>query len=107
MTSLALATSSGVPWTTSMYWSVFRATSYFNTLSFGTPMLTSPAPTALTPPTTAAPSRPAMIQPTSGPATRTGPIPGMANAAEPNRSPQNPPQNAPTLPQYFMRSPAL
>jgi hypothetical protein len=27
--------------------------------------------------------------------------------AQPNKSPQEPPQNAPTLPQYFMRSPVL
>jgi hypothetical protein len=30
-----------------------------------------------------------MIHPTSGPAARIGPIPGMANAAEPNSSPHS------------------
>jgi hypothetical protein len=46
---------------------------------------------------------------TSGPATRIGigPRPGIANIADPNNSPHNPPQNAPILPQYFIRSPVL
>ena len=34
-------------------------------------------------------------------------IPGTQKNAEPNSSPQKPPQNAPSLPQYIMRSPVL
>src|SRR5665213_603923 len=73
MMFFALSTASSVPWTTSRYLSVFRATSYLSTLSFGMPMPARPAPSPLTPPTTIAPSRPAIIQATRGPATRIGP----------------------------------
>src|ERR1700722_1414757 len=58
-------------------------------------------------PPTAAPSSAPMIQATNGPATRIGPMPGMAKNAEPKSQPQNPPPNAPILTQRFMRSPAL
>ena len=62
---------------------------------------------ALKPPTTAAPSNAPTIHAITGPATRTGPMPGMAKKADPNSKPQKPPQNAPVLPQYFIRSPVL
>src|ERR1035441_5969205 len=65
--NLAPYTASGEPWTINRNLSVFNAASYLMTLSFGIPMLTRPAPRALTPPTTTAPSRPATIQLTSGP----------------------------------------
>src|SRR5580698_3290283 len=39
---------------------------------------------------------------TTGPAAKTGPMPGMAKKAEPNSNPQKPPQKAPNLPQYFI-----
>ena len=48
-----------------------------------------------------------MIEATNGPATNTGPMPGMAKKAAPHNNPQRPPQKAPCLPQYFMRSPTL
>src|ERR1035441_7523979 len=57
---------------------------------------------ALKPPIATAPSRAPTIQATSGPATSTGPMPGMAKAAAPNNIPQSPPQKAPSFPQYFM-----
>ena len=34
-------------------------------------------------------------------------MPGTQKNAEPNSSPQNPPQKAPSLPQYNMRSPVV
>lgn len=58
-------------------------------------------------PTTTAPSRASMIHPTSGPAARSGPMPGMKKNADPNRSPHIPPQKAPVLPHDFMRSPVV
>src|ERR1700735_417560 len=76
-------------------------------LAFGNPFHKTPAPTALKPPTTTAPSSAATIHATSGPATSNGPIPGMAKKADPNSNPQQPPQKAPILPQYFIRSPVL
>ena len=75
--------------------------------SMGIPMLKRPAPRAPNAPTSTAPSSPATIHATIGPAAKIGPSPGMMKRAEPNRSPQKPPQNAPILPQYFMRSPVL
>jgi hypothetical protein len=62
-----------------------------------------PAPIALTPPTVTAPSRPAIIQPTIGPAARIGTSPGTRNNPDLNSSPQD----TPTLPQYIMRSPEV
>jgi hypothetical protein len=60
----------------------------------GNPMLYRPAPIALSPPTTAAPSKAATIQAATGlPAvTSTGPIPSTAKNAAPNSRPQMPPQ---------------
>src|SRR5664279_1954678 len=52
------------------------------------PMLYSPAPSALNPPTTTAPSSAPMIQATSGPAINIGPMPGMTKKAAPNNIPQ-------------------
>ena len=49
----------------------------------------------------------ATMEATRGPATRIGPTPGIMKKAEPNSSPHSPPQNAPSLPQYIMRSPVL
>ena len=34
-------------------------------------------------------------------------MPGSQKNAEPNSMPQKPPQKAPSLPQYFMRSPVV
>src|ERR1039458_2742228 len=59
------------------------------------PMLYSPAPRALNPPTTTAPSSPPMIQATNGPATNIGPMPGIAKKANPNNIPQMPPTTTP------------
>jgi hypothetical protein len=47
-------------------------------------MLHRPAPIALSPPTTTAPSKAPTIQATSGPATSTGPMPATAKNAAPN-----------------------
>ena len=47
------------------------------------------------------------IQATRGPATSKGPMPGIAKKADPNNIPHKPPQKAPVLPQYFIRSPVL
>ena len=76
-------------------------------VGIGIPMPTSPAPTALNPPTTAAPSNAPTIHATRGPATSRGPMPGMTKKADPNNIPHKPPQKAPVLPQYFIRSPVL
>src|ERR1035437_116238 len=70
-------------------------------LSLGTPMLNRPAPKAPKTPTSAVPSKAATIQAPPAPAAKIGPTPGITNTAEPNNSPQKPPQNAPVLPQYF------
>src|ERR1035437_8082384 len=107
MMSLAVATSPAVPWARRRNLSDLSAASYFTPLSLGMPMLYSPPPSALNPPTTTAPSSPPMIQATHGPATSIGPMPGMAKKAAPNNIPQRPPQKAPLLPQFFMRSPVL
>src|ERR1035441_6052078 len=104
---LAWVTSSAVPWAKRRNLSDLSAASYFTMLSLGMPMLYNPAPSALNPPTTTAPSSAPTIQATSGPATNIGPMPGMAKNAAPNNMPQRPPQKAPRAPQYFMRSPAL
>jgi hypothetical protein len=74
---------------------------------FGDAKLYNPAPIALRPPTAIAPSRASMNQPTSGPATINGPMPGIKKNAESNNNPDVQPQNAPNFPQYFIRSPAL
>src|SRR5581483_164787 len=97
----ALSTSAAAPSTISKNWSVLSAVSYCMMLSFEIPMPKSPAPIALKPPITAAFSNAATIHATTGPATSTGPIPGMAKKADPDSNPQKPPQNAPVLPQYF------
>src|SRR6185295_5320246 len=104
---LAFATSPAVPCAMTRNLSDLSAVSYCMMLSFGIPMLYNAAPNALSPPTTTAPSNAPTIQPTSGPNTMSGPMPGIKNIAEPNRNPQKPPQNAPSLPQTFMRSPTL
>src|ERR1039458_9982366 len=67
-------------------------------LSLGIPMLYRPAPRALNPPTTTAPSNAPTIHATTGPAAKIGPSPGIIKNAEPNRSPQKPPQKAPFFP---------
>ncbi len=48
-----------------------------------------------------------MIQLTNAPATSSGPKPGIQRNAEPNKSPDSPPQKAPVFPHTFIRSPAL
>ena len=48
-------------------------------------------PSALSPPTTTAPSSTPTIRSTSGPNTNTGPMPGTKNKAEPNSRPPKPP----------------
>ena len=93
--------------TTSRNLSVLSANSYFRTLSLGTPMLYKPAPMAPTPPTTTAPSSAPTIQATSGPATSTGPMPGMAKNAAPNNIPQMPPQKAPACPSVLCGRPRI
>src|SRR6266446_6141051 len=105
--SLALATSAAVPWATRRYLFTLMAVSYLRTLSFGIPTLQRAAPKTLTPPTTTALSNAATMAAETGPATRSGPTPGTQKKAAPNSKPQNPPHNAPILPQYFIRSPLL
>ena len=85
----------------------FTWVSYCRTLLFGMPTLYIAAPRALSPPITAALSSAPTIQTTSGPATSTVPMPGNQKNAEPNSIPQKPPQKAPSLPQYFIRSPVV
>ena len=94
MMFLALATSFAVPWARRRNLSDLSAASYFTTLSLGIPMLYSPAPSALTPPTTTAPSSAPIIHATNGPADQYRPNPwdGEKRGAEqhsPNPSPES------------------
>jgi hypothetical protein len=72
--------------------SVFSAVSYFSMLSLGMLKLYNPAPIALRPPTATAPSRAPTNQPTSGPATINGPMPGIKKNAESTNNPDVQPQ---------------
>lgn len=74
------------------------AVSYLIPWFFGTPTVLKAAPSADTPPTTAAPSSAPRRAETTGPAIAISPSPGSKNTAGAIRSPQIAPQNAPVLP---------
>jgi hypothetical protein len=87
--------------------SALSAVSYSMMLVFATPMLYNPAPNGLSPPTMAAPFSALAIQLTRGPNTMTGPMPGIGKKADPSSKPHKPRQKFPSLPQIFIRSPAM
>ena len=107
MIFLAVDTSSDVPWASTRNLSAFSAVSYLTTLSLGDVNAVKGSAECAQAANDDRAFQRRDDQATSGPAMTNGPTPGMTKKAAPNSKPHSLPQNAPILPHYFIRSPAL